>query len=804
MVNKIIRNHTYYVEMRYVPAIKEQLLGKIANLAQESLVFTEYTGPEPSRSNKLIVYNNGACLRFTNFFFLILAQWYRTDPLYQDREELPDLLLNFAAELPDFGKIKDESYDDPFPQFLEELKKSITPREDILPIPDHPFWSIAQELMINLCGTEAVQVLCQPEHPKMTITSTALAQFSVIRELFDLMILTLPQIKKRYVEIYPQDFFKGKSPFSRGHLKSHLEGLAQLHRYEKSLLNLHEYFYKDRDEAFYMHQIAKELREILQEITLGNREGRGLFRYYLPDDILVYVRTYEECIAKGGDPSQHLKDLVLCGDAALNPLIEADLTLEDLTILVVYYCEMNRVHNLFYALLYQPTFDLCSGFLAIDKAHLNARALRQLVLSERIPFFRYSAPIEEDLSFLLTEETTPIKVAKKQKKPVTAKPKVEQPEEPQPSLLPLEAEDPISFHSIFEMRDQPISLHHVAIYLQDLNELAQFSSSALACVSIWNASYRALEQTVRYLTTQDSDKHLLQLLPFLSPEDHTSLQPFVKTYSLAHLWTEQTMDSYQIWKSNSPPLLRKIHDLFAQSGPADTESIDEALMAKIGEFLPKEYFPISLESIPLKGIKFEPLFFKVDSLLAKMRLNTSIARRLMEWNKDLRLLNELERLMEKEITSGRLPFFVRLNAKLHHALLQHLLQGIYMAKNPGGIKEHDLIKLIKLITWKRPLPKELLDSMEVTFGDLHRLSNYPFDARIATAWHRAMIEAEVIRADPQLLQGFRYTRELKIGPFEVDTKTVSLERVLDQIKESRKIVVEALPLLIEELKTQIT
>jgi hypothetical protein len=116
------------------------------------------------------------------------------------------------------------------------------------------------------------------------------------------------------------------------------------------------------------------------------------------------------------------------------------------------------------------------------------------------------------------------------------------------------------------------------------------------------------------------------------------------------------------------------------------------------------------------------------------------------------------------------------------------------------------LALIHSIDWKEQLPQNLLDSLHSTFRDLHRLSNYPFDAQtIKSKWHQAMIESELIRAEPGLLHGFQYPNPLiEIGSIPLNLHTISLTSIIFQIKASRELLEITLPLLFKELTNRIS
>jgi hypothetical protein len=108
------------------------------------------------------------------------------------------------------------------------------------------------------------------------------------------------------------------------------------------------------------------------------------------------------------------------------------------------------------------------------------------------------------------------------------------------------------------------------------------------------------------------------------------------------------------------------------------------------------------------------------------------------------------------------------------------------------------------IKWKTILPPECIQEIDSAYKDLHRLSNYPFDAKTITSkWHQAIIESELIRAEPGLVKGFQYTDPLiKIGSIQIDLGAISLERIKHQIMSSRQLLSKTFPLLFEELQQQ--
>lgn len=350
------------------------------------------------------------------------------------------------------------------------------------------------------------------------------------------------------------------------------------------------------------------------------------------------------------------------------------------------------------------------------------------------------------------------------------------------------------------------------IYLEDLTQASSLPPSSIKCMLIWNSSYRYLEQLLRHhgkISSEDKEHRLTHLATKLPKNKQKDLEQVLTSLSGANRWVEYPYEAEYEWRRSNykvPEVLTQIIQLFeASQTNLSLDPLVETVLKGSIQLLPEKSTGHESTSLPLPPIDwtFQPLKIDLDPLLAKVVNHSSIAQKLKQTKKDIRLLNELEEFTKEKLTTAQLPLVTKQMAKLHHALAEHLLQAIYSATHMGDMTNHSLPLLIEAIHWRNPLPEDLKKQLQKTYFDLHRLANYPFDSeRRESDWHEALVAAELIRAAPHLLTT-KETGKETLGGVELDKSTLSVGSILKVMTHSRDLLGEALGLLVKELDATI-
>ncbi len=844
VVNSIINIPTFYYEIFKEERTRWETISK---KIEQCIEFKEFKSGLVEKSHKIIIYSHTQYLRITTFFFLILDQLIKPHQLERETDGVPDFYYTFATQLPDlnlgFVNEVDSTY---FDQFFHELMRSMSHKEHIPATLDHPFWSALKDCFSSYqLVHEPFQAVAHFDQVKTSVPVKVGHLFSLVKDIFEHSVMIAPVIEKKHVQIFPTLLFKGKE-LMRSYQVAFIQGKGLLHLIKTFQVKFHQLIYKTHttnaqanqaDANAQANAMINEVCELANRLRKDYKDNIGIFIDYDVNKIELLKKAHTDLTNMGYSLNTKLSDCGIVSEPEreefqlIAPCVESAFTLADLETFIHYLLEVNNLKKVAWFLLINPLINLSEAVNELFKKKLSDQVYKEMILAERIPLIHFTPSVDRQLYHMQMGETaspylrqrkTPKKSTPHFTKPIAFK------ENALTEASPLNQSAQVTetlFESVrkrmpplLKTLELPASFKQCVIYLDDLETLTTFSPSALKCIMVWNSTYRFLEQLMRYEIFTDQSKdlqehHLTHLGAKIDPAKLAPLQKVLHELSGAHLWTEQTYESHHILKyshEKTPTVLSQIYQLFNQLEVFDYnfENLLEDTLQGTKQFLGSQNYNCLQQSIPLS---FPPLPFKkieitpIQDLLKKTNPESRIARLLLETDKDVRLLHLLEGTLQKGISSAQLPTLVRMAAKLHHAILQHLLQAIYLTNHIQDKREHNLIFLIEAIVWKNEFPKHLTSQIDSTYADIHRLSNYPFDANtIQSDWHKAILDAELIRAEPGLLQGFKHLNPIiQLGSIEINLDLVSLEAISNQIILSRRLLDEILPSLFKELSEQV-
>lgn len=752
-----------------------------------------------SSANRIVAYNHCQSLHSINFITLFFHQIVSDTQPDRQIDSYPAFFYDFILQIPYDQEARRLS-----PQQIETFVTQLQQ------ISTHPIPPAFQEMLKALFQENTylahhVHTLTSFRDVKSRIPLDPHAIFANFLKMFEQLKVVLPYIESRYVKAFPASVFSGKTGFET-YRQQWREGLGHLSKMKKFMVKVHSLLSKVRNAdplTAFSDEITHELCTLSQIFTQGT--DTGILKMYDP----VVINRFKD-----------LRDTI-----AANQVDSIGYTVEELNALVTFMEEMNKTFKLLFFIISFPICDMTLSQRALRT--LKPNQYKKVISSEAPPHFYFPPVLNQhdplNLNSILMATPAPVSPPKKIK--LTREPRV-----PIASSSSSSSSSSSTVNTTQTTTQQVTSLFlqvrqklpmlpgatasaplmQCVIYIDDLEGAQKLPDSTLKCVFIWNSLFRLMEQALRLdkwnKTLQDVRDHNLHNLAINTPVDPLLLNKISGT----NRWIEYTFESLRqrvIKGSQIPKILSEMSRLPSSEPHLDSPLVDEVLHNLNQVLSATASFNIENRDKKLTlDLPFTPL--QMPSLNDRLKAFTpqsNEAIKLQEVQKDLHLLNHLEQLLQNPLSTALLPTVVRMVAKVHHSILEHLLLTIYYMDHFEEKREHQLDKLTNGVSTLTPA---LNQSLGLLFNDLHRLSNYPFDAdRPISEWHVAIVQAEVIRAMPELIGTDRFVPvkdTIVMGGVQVDLKNLSPDPIVAVVKKSRALLNEFIPRLLEEIALKLT